>query len=295
MIVSTPHPASLSIVCIRKIISLPNGTDESRYGTGFLRRGSDGSVWLFTNWHVLTCRRPDEPGALIGNAPQSPYAISVTFPARTAGAFLHPQTYQLYDNGVPNWHEYKRDAGVDVAGLKIELPPGAYGATIDDFNMMTDDPMSPGQDLISIGHPFGHSKDTPYPLWKRGMLASEPRYTLFGNPQMFIDTAGTPGLSGSPVFRSQKATLVSRDTAELVAKGERGEISSIDVLMRIKPDELKKSTIGLELVGIYAGSTSEKNLERLQLGRMYPASTTMLIMDGKGDVGHNPFPPQMHE
>jgi hypothetical protein len=291
MKIRPPRPATLATVCIEKVIALPNGKDDTtRYGTGFFYRGPAQTVWLVTNWHVLTGRRPDSPGETIGLAGQSPYAINVTFPLKKRGHFSPPLTCELYKVGVPIWRQYKLELGFDLAAIPIDLPEEAAGIAIQDFASNSLDAIEPGIDLITVGFPFKHSSDVPYPLWKRGMLASEPGYTLFGNPQMFIDIPGSPGMSGSPVFRPKDAALLDAAAARVVKDYEAGKIGAVDMLASLDPQQVQDRTVGLDFVGVYAGATDDKSLDRLQLGRMYPASVVELLVT-KGEQGTNPFPP----
>lgn len=290
MFVRSPRPASLSSVCISKVIRSPQGDTSTTYGSAFLYKCNQSRVWLVTNWHVLTSRRPDDAGVLIGAAGQSPHEILVHFPSKTPGAFLAPVSYQLYENGKPVWREYDQGKGFDVAAIPIELPSEASGICIQDFTSPSDDPIEPGIDLILVGFPFPHGADTPFPLWKRAMLASEPKYSTFGLPQLLIDTPGVEGMSGSPVFRSCDAFLASAQTIEAMAARKRGEISSGELIDTLNPDEMTNRTVGLSFVGIYAGSTGNQKFERLNLGRMFPASVVDLLVT-EGQLGQNPFPP----
>ena len=290
---SSPRPASLSVVCVQKIFSTPSGNVNRGFATAFLVRGPGGQPWLVTNWHVLTNRRPDEPGTLVGGAPQSPHALAIAFPATKAGQFLIPVEFPLYENGNPIWFEYKRELGLDIAAFPINFPSGAAGVTITDFSQQTGRCLEPGVDLIVVGFPFIHAQDFPYPMWKRAMVASEPAYLQFGNPQTFIDTPGTPGMSGSAVFRSTDAFATDEATAATFEKLQTGEGVELERLAKIDTNHLNDQTVGLDFVGIYAGSTSDPALERLQLGRMYPSSVIDLIKNGKGEKGSNPYPPEL--
>jgi hypothetical protein len=290
MIIRPPRPASLATVCIEKVIATPRGDDTTRYGTGFLYRGPAQSIWLVTNWHVLTSRRPESPGELLGSAAQSPRAITIAFPLKTQSRFSVPVNYNLYEAGAPVWRQYKLELGFDLAAIPIVLPPDAAGVAIQDFASFSSDAMEPGIDLIMIGFPFKHGPNVPYPLWKRGMLSSEPGYTLFGNPQMFIDTPGAPGMSGSPVFRSRGAFLVDATTAEAQKDYEARKIGALDLIVQFDANQLLNRTVGLDFVGVYAGATADNTLDRLQLGRMYPASVVEQLVTN-GEPGCNPYPP----
>ena len=290
MIFRSPKSASLCSVCVTKVIRTSQGDVSNTYGSAFLYRCAQNRIWLVTNWHVLTSRRPDDVGVTIGLAPQSPHEILVHFPSKTEGAFLSPVRYSLYENGKPVWFEYELQKGLDVAAIPIELPSEASGVCIQDFAKPSNDAMEPGIDLILVGFPFPHDADTPFPLWKRAMLASEPKYLTFGLPQMLIDTPGVPGMSGSPVFRSSDAFLASKQTVEAFEACKRGEISSGALIDVLNPEEMSQRTVGLSFVGIYAGSTGSTKMDRLNLGRMFSASAVDLLVS-QGQAGINPYPP----
>src|SRR2546428_12686766 len=103
-----PRPASLCTVSIEKVVNTPSGEVVPGYGTGLLYRGPDSRSWLVPNWHVLTARRPDDPGFLLNKYPQSPDRIRVTFAMKQRGTFTKPLEWDLYDDGRPMWTEYKR-------------------------------------------------------------------------------------------------------------------------------------------------------------------------------------------
>lgn len=275
-------------MCIYKTIDLPTSVDEDRYGTGFLYRAADGQIWLVTNWHVLTGRRPDEPGVLLGDAPQSPREIC--FGLKEIDSAMHRvHRFPLYDNGRPLWRQHPLGPQFDIAALPVTIGDEFEVSTIQQAAASQMGAIEPGFDLVVIGYPFPAGQDIPYALWKRAMLASEPSVQMFGNSQMLIDTAGTPGMSGSPVFISHQAYM---DTPEHVAAKQR--VESGETRWFDEPDWLNidraTQTIGLEWIGIYAGATENKKLDRLQLGRMYSASAVDQVIQS-GVPGENPFPP----
>src|ERR1700742_4343500 len=111
--IRSPQPASLSSVEILKYVRAYDGTDKvCGRGTGFHYRDNAGTVWLVTNWHVLTGRRPDDPSKLVGEATTSPYSIRVAYQSKETGRFLPHLELSLYDQGrVPKWYEYEREKG----------------------------------------------------------------------------------------------------------------------------------------------------------------------------------------
>jgi len=285
-ILKGPSRASQCTVSIRKVARVGTGDVEQGWGTGFLYRDPDQLTWLVTNWHVLTGRRPDNPGTLLPNTGCSPDRIRVVFAARQAGAFLKPAEMELYQNGKPVWREYKRTEGVDLASIPIEVPDGSAGIAVQDFGPQGKRIIEPGLDVIITGYPLEFGPYCPFPIWKRAMIATEPAYLAMGGPQ----TPGAPGMSGSPVYRSGSGFAVNRDEAELFSKAERGEVSALNAVMGLSVESMRHESVTLEFIGVYAGATGDKNLERLNLGRMFVAGFVDQLVT-KGEPGNNPFPP----
>ncbi|XYJ11767.1 S1 family peptidase [Telluria sp. B2] len=285
-------PASLCSVFIRTICSTPSGDIPFGKATGFLYRDAKSRIWLITNWHVVTGRRPDDPGFLVNNIPQSPHQIEVTFPGPVVGKFLLPKRLNLYRNDRPIWREYRRDVGNDVVGIPIAVPPGSIAPCVQDFAERDTAILQPGLDVVVIGFPFEHSVDMPFPVWKRAMVATESAYTVFGLAQTLLDTPGTPGMSGSPVFRISEGVAMRPEQHAQFKAAERGELDLLKVFASLDPAKLKPAPV-LNFIGVYAGSTGLPGLDRLSLGRMMLASMVDLIAMN-GDAGENPFPPQLH-
>lgn len=287
--VGAPQPASLCSVEIRKYVRAPGGEDmASGRGTGFHYRDSRGVVWLVTNWHVLTGRRPDDPSRFVGEAAVSPYKISITYQSNTAGQFLVPLELPLYDEqGAPVWVEYKRELGVDLAAIPINLPQYARCPCVQDFSERDEEQFVPGLDLTIIGMAFPHGQETPYPIWKGARVASEPAYMVMGVPQVLVDGVGVPGMSGSPVYRIARGISVPKPPG--MSKQPISGASSTDWLLSL---DLSKAEAGnvLKFVGVYAGSTGTPALDRLSLGRMFIASfVDALVAEALPGVNPNPL------
>lgn len=290
-----PQSASLCTVEILKYIKSFDGTDKvCGRGTGFHYRDLAGNVWLVTNWHVLTGRRPDDPSVLIGDATASPFSISVTYQSKKAGNFLPPLTLPLYDiDQQPIWYEYDREKGVDLAAIPITLPEEAICPCIQDFAKRDSGVFVPGLDLTIVGMVFPHSAETPYPIWKSARVASEPAYLVMNIPQVLIDSVGVPGMSGSPVYRISRGTslplLSSKENSDHLDSGK----SALNLIASLDPSKMEEVNI-LNFVGVYAGSTGKQELEKLSLGRMFIASLVDLLIEKKCH-GVNPFPPEVYE
>jgi hypothetical protein len=276
-----PQPASLCSVDILKYVRAFDGTDKvCGRGTGFHYRDLSGNVWLVTNWHVLTSRRPDDPSLLIGDATTSPHSIRVAYQSKKAGQFLPHLELPLYDTtGQPLWYEYDREKGIDLAAVPIGLPEEAMCPCVQDFAKRDSGTFVPGLDLTIVGMAFPHSRETPYPIWKSARVASEPAYLVMGVPQVLVDSAGVPGMSGSPVYR------ISRGIT-LPLPSDKG---ASDLLVALDTSKMEEVNL-LNFVGVYAGSTGNRDLDKLSLGRMFIASLVdLLILERHRGV--NPFPP----
>lgn len=296
MQIQSPQPASLCSVEILKYVRSYDGQDKvSGRGTGFHFRDPLGTVWLVTNWHVVTGRRPDDPAKFVGDAMQSPSSIGVAYQSKKDGQFLTHLRLPLYEeDGTPAWYEYRRDLGVDLAAIPIELPDDVKCPCVQDFADRDAGPFVPGLELTIIGMAFQHSSETPYPIWKGARVASEPGYFAMGVPQVLIDTAGVPGMSGSPVYRISRGLQVSSDAAEAVNSFRAGdEPGALALLSKLDLSRAKEGN-ALSFVGVYAGSTGSRDLEKLSLGRMFVASLVDLLLVER-QRGVNPFPPEFHE
>lgn len=289
------YPASLASRCpvfIRKIVSTPSGDKYFGAGTGFHYRDHLGTSWLITNWHVLTGRRPDAPGQLLYNTPQSPYRIEVTYPSSKIGTFLPPVQLDLYQNGKPIWRERLLEEGVDIVAIPVSPPKGAAIPFVQDFASSEMVAMQPGLDVVIIGFPFEQNRDMPFPIWKRAMISSEPGYTVFGQLQVLVDTPGMPGMSGSPVFTISQGVSVSKEQHDAVKAFGRGESSALDAINAL--DLARAEPVPcLTFAGIYAGATGKgmAGLEQLALGRiMLAPMVDMVVKDGQ--QGTNPFIPE---
>jgi hypothetical protein len=97
-------------------------------------------------------------------------------------------------------------------------------------------------------------------------------------------------MSGSPVYRSATGFGVTHAEHQAMKDYEQGNASALDVLSMLSPKRLADRTVSLDFVGVYAGATGNKYLEKLNLGRVFMASLiSLLVTDSLR--GENPFPP----
>ena len=287
----TAMPASLCSVCITKVVDTPNGEIQPGHGTGFFLRDDEEKCWLVTNWHVLTGRRPDNPGQLLVGYPQSPSKIMFAVPMHVDGDFTKPIEMDLYDKkGMPKWIELPREAGLDLVALPFAEQSHQNIVTIQDFCRTDDRAFEPGTDLVIIGFPFQHDEDTPHPVWKKGMVASEPKFANFGIPQFLIDSSSKPGMSGSPIYRVSKGFRATKNVVDIVESYASGDDSALDKWQEINLKQMQDDTHVLDFVGIYSGATGDKKLLGLQFGRAMLSSLAHTLLSSKS-MGENPFSP----
>jgi len=263
-------------------------------GTGFFTK-INAIVFLVTNWHVLTNRDPNDAKKTLSQA-ESPTHIQLHV-ARTENPkhFVPMEYFPLYDeDGNPNWLEGSEGFGwADIALLPGRFPVDAVCPLVEDFAPFKGTVLEPGLDVCLIGFPFERNKTNPFPIWKKAMVASEPKYTIDGKPFAYLDTPGRPGMSGSPVYAISDAILVSDRTHAAMAAANAGQASASDVIKNLDVGELsnpKNRTRSLEFVGIYSGSLGDQSLDRLNLGRFWSSAVLEAIKKNPA-TGSNPFPP----
>ena len=288
VIVRLPKKASKAVVCVRKLSNSTTGLEQTSFGTGFLYQDEADRIWLVSNWHVFTGRRPDEPNQLLGHA-DSPAIISFSLKNTVTGSFQQ-LTFPLYDSdGKALWRQHAEGSIFDVAALPVDLDQSWEYETVQTASTSQAGAIEPGFDVILIGFPFPASQDIPLPLWKRGMISSEPSLKMFGQSQYLIDSPGTPGMSGSPVFVSHEAYIETVESLEAQKRIDEGK-SFIWEEPNVFDLSRERKTVELEWIGIYAGATGDKRLETVKLGRAHAASAVDALIS-QGVPGVNPYPP----
>ena len=128
-----------------------------------------------------------------------------------------------------------------------------------------------GRDVIIVGYPFGMRPENPYPIWKRGFVASEPFLLVDGMPKYYVDSPGRPGMSGSPMFMVSPGRAVSKATRDLL---EDKSLSPLAIIQQIDVEELMGAPEinMMQFAGVYAGSFGESKLEEMRLGIAWHAA-----------------------
>jgi hypothetical protein len=258
------------------------------HGTGFFWR-QGGVVYLITNWHVITGRNPSAPGTLIYR--EQPTSFSLCLPLKSNKKFfaaIHP--IPLYTDGKPNWIEVISTSIWDVVAIPLSFPSDAYVVGVQDFCHAPSLSFRPGRDVVIIGYPFDRA-ESHYPVWKRAMIASEPSSLLRGLPQMYLDTPGRPGMSGSPVyFISEGVGFSSGNEAPVPGTTVGNDIESWMRIIEGSNPSFASGAIILEFVGIYSGSMGDSSLDRLNLGLSWFGMLVSALIS-KPLPGQNSFSP----
>jgi len=289
------NQASYGSTLIESIFKSNDGTMLSTgIGTGFFTHFNT-SVFLVTNWHVLTRRDPNDARRTLSQA-DSPTHIQLHLPrAENPKNFIPTEIFPLYDEeGNLNWLESSEGFGwADIALLPCLFPDDAVCPLVEDFAPFDGRVLEPGLDVCLIGFPFGRNNTNPFPIWKKAMVASEPAYTIDGKPFAYLDTPGRPGMSGSPVYAISDAILLSDRTHGTMTAAIAGQASALDVINDLDAGEFsnpKNRARSLEFVGIYSGSLCDQSLDRLNLGRFWSSAVLEAIKKNPAR-GSNPFPP----
>lgn len=169
--------------------------------TGFVIRPKDQS-YLITNWHVVTNKNPVDGSWLDTKNSISPNKIGILHNAKTLGKYAVKQEKLLDEKGNKLFKEFRVNGEmVDVVALPLKdtlgditLYPVNFRNTYDSLRL------EPTDRLFVLGFPKG-IKSTPFlPIWKSGLIASEPEIDQENKPIIWIDLASFGGMSGSPVY-----------------------------------------------------------------------------------------------
>ncbi|ESX16689.1 hypothetical protein X766_21760 [Mesorhizobium sp. LSJC255A00] len=218
---------------------------------------------------------------LIGTKPQSPgwLRLKIDNPVSPGSQDME---LSLYDDGGPKWIEGDREAGVDLAVIRLSDKPRFPLPFSQTFAPNSASQLAPGLDVVMIGHPFELGLHARSAIWKGAMVASDRDAPRSGRPWILIDAPGVPGMSGSPVYRrSYRSSKGAEERSfESVSSSNLATTSS----------DLMDDQLELELVGVYAGAVGDEILERLKLGRVFPVDLIEELLRNRKQ-GSNPFPP----
>lgn len=180
--------------------------------TSFFFGLGSGSVYLITNWHVVTGRRPQTP-RISDRRGAVPVWARIKFHRFVKDGFYDPSAideleFRLNDETGerPTWLEhpsYRHRADV----VCFRLPDGYFVPTaprvwryLEETDFEVSYRPRAMHDAFVVGYPWGLTGGSAaLPIFKRGSVASEPALSHGGLPRFLIDCRTARGMSGSPV------------------------------------------------------------------------------------------------
>lgn len=189
-------------------------------GTGFIIK-SKTQNYLVTNYHVLTNKNPTNDEWLDPNCPLSPNKVLIMHNANRPGYNI-AIIEDLYDKkGKPLWHEDRIGKEmVDVVELPLKDTIKIKTYPVDYKKSSYDDVLiSTTERVFILGFPKGINSSPYFPVWKSGLLASEPDFDQEGKPIVWVDAITFPGMSGSPVYFKTNEVVKFKDGSQGIIAG----------------------------------------------------------------------------
>ncbi|MAR92738.1 MAG: hypothetical protein CML06_17930 [Pseudomonadales bacterium] len=264
--------------CVPVQLSMYLDDTKLSSGTAFFFE-LDGEIFLITNWHNFSGRRPDngQPISETTGATPNKYRIyiPVTNPIEANFSEINYREYtcNLYkddDQLYPHWFEHPTFRHkVDLVAVPVNdfsLPNMLTITANSEKLALSKLDVRPGMDAFVLGYPIGLSGGAKFPIWKRASIASEPDIDLNNLPMFYIDTATKSGMSGSPVY-AQESGFWAPEGKQI-------------------PDDAVFGT-GHRFIGIYSGRVGDNALEA-QLGIVWKESAIIETIQARV-LGRNPL------
>lgn len=191
-----------------------NGTVCGK-ATGFFYSKNESDIFIITNWHVVTGRKPHKPTESKNGA--IPCTLRCKLHKKVAdNAIQLNQKMQLditintQDGNKPEWlehpfHKFKADVVVVKIKNDKEKEQLAFNLLSDCNDFTPEYEYRVMDDVFVLGYPWGLSGgNTVLPLYKRGSIASEPIVSYLNLPRFLIDCRTAEGMSGGPVIVSHR-------------------------------------------------------------------------------------------
>jgi len=171
--------------------------------TGFVIKSKTRN-YLITNWHVVTNKDPRTRDWIKDHPKISPNRIEIVHNSKNLGEYKSVYESLVDKSGKAKFVEFPLRRGsremIDVAAIplsdttEITIYPVKYTDELDSLVLQ------PTDRLFVLGFPKGLRSAPFMPIWKSGLIASEPDIDQEGKPIVWLDIEAFPGMSGSPVY-----------------------------------------------------------------------------------------------
>lgn len=254
-------------------IKMLSGKDDNVQATctGFIYEYNE-SLFLVTNGHNITRMSPDQL-VRISNSAAFPTRIQTKVRisrqevpnSLTLSDNASIEIYEDNDFNKPKWYfhpskGYLIDVVVIPIDRKINIPNHVKLYPINSFEYDSEYKIAVSDDVFILGYPLDIVSILDLPLWKRGTIATEPFFDINGLPMMYVDTATTSGMSGSPVIMKRTG----------FHKKKSGPMDGSELIGTIT-----------NFIGIYSGRYTPKGLPDPQLGIVWREEVIQEIINGK--------------
>lgn len=169
--------------------------------TGFIIK-SKTQYYLITNWHVATNKNPVTNSWINPQLPISPTKIGIVHNGKILGTYSPRFESLISSKGQINFKEFViGKEKVDVVALPLKDTIGNISFYPVNYSKDTDTLLlRPTDRLFVLGFPHGFTSTFFFPIWKSGLIASEPDIDQENKPIIWLDIPSYGGMSGSPVY-----------------------------------------------------------------------------------------------
>ncbi len=255
-------PEYLSLTTLQLLIGyLPTDRIFST-ATGFIYQYEE-KLFLITNWHNVSGRHPitKEPLSKVHSGIPDVFITYLRLKDKNGQARLTKiHLYNDEESESPKWliHPFYKEK-VDVVAIPLSRDQDLWYYPINKCQFDDDIPPEVCDDVFVLGYPFEDLRELGLPIWKKGSIASDPFLNENQLPQILIDTATRPGLSGSPVIFQRVGVHRMRD----------GQLQADTMFGRIRG-----------FLGIYSGRIGIGE-DMAQLGIVWKKNVIEEIIKGK--------------
>jgi hypothetical protein len=175
-------------------------TTKLSVATGFIVK-SKTQNYLITNWHVVSEKNPVTQNWIDSSSRRQPNRIAIVHNGKQLGTHVIKYETLVDANGVRQYEQFKIDREmVDVIALPLKDTTGITIYPVNYRNVPDSGSLSPTDRLFIVGFPLGIYGSSSLPIWKSGLIASEPDTDQENKPIIWVDGVGYLGMSGAPVY-----------------------------------------------------------------------------------------------